>query len=241
MTLEDFIIATTKVKNVDELFSLYQHAMAQLGFDRLIFSLMTEHVMIGRPAGHGIISNYPDDWMAYYTEKQYEDLDPVRGGMFSTFSPFVWEDMEQKQPLTRQQASFMHEGKEAGLKSGVGIPLRGANGAIAGVGAASSQEGVDLDPVTLSKAHLLSTQFYTAFLYLEGGKSFTQEPISISDRERDVLQWTARGKTRAEIAIILGISPSTVNIHVNNILKKFDTNNIAVAAFKAMNMYLIQI
>lgn len=176
MTLEDFIIATTKVKNVDELFSLYQRAMAQLGFDRLIFSLMTEHVMIGRPAGHGIISNYPEDWMDYYVEKQYEDLDPVRGGMFSTFSPFVWEEMEQKQPLTRQQIFFMHEGKGAGLKNGVGIPLRGANGAIAGVGAASSQEGVELDPVTLSKAHLYSTQFYTAFLYLEGVSPLRKSP-----------------------------------------------------------------
>jgi len=240
MTVEEFIEASLGAKTVDELFGIYQKAMSQLGYDRLIFSLMTDHLSIGRKAGHGIISNYPDDWMKYYVEKNFAPLDPVRGGMFATVGPFLWDDMETSQPLTRQQARFMSEGREAGLFKGVGIPLRGVLGAIAGIGAASSNSQIDTDLVTLSKLNLISQQFYTVFLALEGGFSHT-ENIRLSDREREILQWSANGQTRKQIANTLGISPSTVDVHANSILKKFKTGNMTVAAFRAVNMYLIQL
>ena len=38
-------------------------------------------------------------------------------------------------------------------------------------------------------------------------------PVCLSHREREILQWTADGKSSGEIAIILSISESTVNFH----------------------------
>ncbi|MBI1214499.1 MAG: hypothetical protein GC185_01610 [Alphaproteobacteria bacterium] len=240
MQIEDFIIASLQATSVDELFALYKLAMGKLGLDRIVFSLMTNHLAIGREAGHGIVSNYPDDWMAYYMGKNYFDIDPVRSGIFASTLPFLWDDMEEHRPLTKEQQLLMHEGREAGLLRGIGIPLRAARGAIAGIGAASSDAQIDLDPETLAKAHLLSTQFYAAFLGMEE-KNAAPEDVQLSEREREILQWVARGKTRTETAVILGISPHTVNIHAANILKKFGTGNITVAAFRALNLHLIQL
>lgn len=240
MTLEEFVHASLKATTVEDLFALYQRAMAELGLDRLIFSLMTDHASIGRKAGHGIISNYPDEWMKYYLERNFAPLDPVRAGMFSTVGPFLWGEMETTQPLTRAQMLFMNEGREAGLHHGVGVPLRGINGAIAGIGAASTNAQIDLDPLTLSKVHLLSHQFYACFLNLEKPVAY-ESPPKLTDREREILQYTAHGLSRKQIAHKLGLSEGTVNIHHAHIREKFGTGNILVAAIRALSMYLIQL
>ncbi len=240
MHIEDFIVHSHSAVNVDQLFALYQRAMSELGYDRVVFSLMTDHPSINRKAGHGIASNYPDDWMQYYVEQEFEALDPVRAGMYATAGTFVWSDMQKSQPLTRSQHIFMNEAVDAGLHAGIGIPLRGTHGAIAGVGAASSDPHIEADQITRAKAQLFSTQFYNVYLTLE---SLTADmpPISITDREREILQLVAKGLTRKEIARELNISPNTVNIHNTKILKKFMTTSMTVATLRALRQYLIQV
>jgi DNA-binding CsgD family transcriptional regulator len=52
----------------------------------------------------------------------------------------------------------------------------------------------------------------------------------LSAREHDVLEWMTQGKTNAEIATILGISPHTVKRHVEKILRKLGVPNRSAAA-----------
>src|SRR5689334_19568655 len=112
--------------------------MARLGFDKLIFSLMTDHACIQKKAGHGIVLNYPEDWMKHYIQCRYDVFDPVRCGMFSSRSFFIWDDLLKHPSLNRNQVLCLKQGEDAGLRDGIGIPLRGPLGALAGVGAASS-------------------------------------------------------------------------------------------------------
>lgn len=58
--------------------------------------------------------------------------------------------------------------------------------------------------------------------------------MKFSKREREILKWTAEGKTSAEIAIILSISENTVNFHQKNMQKKFNApNKIQIACYAA--------
>lgn len=52
----------------------------------------------------------------------------------------------------------------------------------------------------------------------------------LTRRETEVLHWVKEGKTNAEIAIILSISPGTVKIHVEHILEKLGVANRHAAA-----------
>lgn len=240
MGIEEFIEASNKAASVDELFALYQQAMGDLGFDRLIFSLMTDHLAIQRRAGHGIILNYPDDWMKFYMEKKLEVLDPVRHKLYIAPGVFTWDSLNEHSTLTKTQSDCLLMGDEAGLHDGIGIPLRGPRGAIAGIGAASSGGGVNPDKNTLSRAQLLSQQFYTAFLCLEL-KPETLPFVRLSDREQEVLKWCAAGKTRQDIADIMVLSEDTISFHVKNILRKLEASNITLAVLKALHMGLIQV
>jgi len=62
------------------------------------------------------------------------------------------------------------------------------------------------------------------------------EPVraesQLTDRESEVLLWVARGKTNRDIAEILGMSPRTVNKHLEHIFEKLgvETRTAAAAA-----------
>lgn len=240
MGIEEFIDASNKATSVEELFALYKKAMADLGFDRLIFSLMTDHLMIGKRSGHGIILNYPEDWMEFYMERHFEVTDPVRHKMYTSPGVFTWRSLLQPDRLTKTQMLTLALGNEAGLHNGIGIPLRGPRGAIAGVGAASSAGGVAPDKNTLSRAQMLTQQFYTAFLGLEQ-KPQELPAIVLSDREQEVLKWCAAGKTRPEVGDIMCLSAHTIDYHLRNIMKKLEANSITLATLKALHMGLIQL
>jgi len=49
-------------------------------------------------------------------------------------------------------------------------------------------------------------------------------------RERDVLGWLARGKSNAEIGLILGITTATVGKHLEWIYPKLGVENRTAAA-----------
>jgi DNA-binding NarL/FixJ family response regulator len=56
----------------------------------------------------------------------------------------------------------------------------------------------------------------------------------ISGREAEVLSWVAKGKTNRDIAAILGLSPRTVNKHLEQVLAKLGVENRTAAAAAAL-------
>lgn len=59
------------------------------------------------------------------------------------------------------------------------------------------------------------------------------EPLGLTHREAEVLAWVAQGKTNAEIGLILGISPRTVQNHLAHIYVKLGVETRVAAAVRA--------
>jgi len=57
-----------------------------------------------------------------------------------------------------------------------------------------------------------------------------QDAFDLTARESEVLVWLARGKSNAEIAMILNISPRTINTHLVQIFRKLGVENRTSAA-----------
>ncbi len=70
-------------------------------------------------------------------------------------------------------------------------------------------------------------------------KSPAQVQQELTAREREVLRWTAAGKTSYEIGVILGIATRTVNFHISIILLKLDAINKTQAVVKAVMFDLL--
>ena len=62
----------------------------------------------------------------------------------------------------------------------------------------------------------------------------------LTPREREVLTWTAAGKTAPEIAIILALSQSTITQYVKSACKKLDATNKSHAVAIAVSRNIIK-
>jgi DNA-binding CsgD family transcriptional regulator len=81
------------------------------------------------------------------------------------------------------------------------------------------------------------------FAAAEWRRSTAQEAggSAISSREADCLQWAAAGKTSQECAVILGLSPHTVNQHLASAAEKLGAVNRVQAIAKAVRAGLVNL
>lgn len=71
------------------------------------------------------------------------------------------------------------------------------------------------------------------------GRHDQRQGEALSEREIDCLNWTAAGKTSAEISEILGLSEHTINHYLNRATRKLDTVNRTQAVAKAIRTGII--
>ncbi len=90
----------------------------------------------------------------------------------------------------------------------------------------------ELNELTMVSLHLLD-----AYNRLKQSKAPEAAPLSA--REREVVRWTAQGKTSIEIGQILSLSDHTVNAYMTSAIKKLDCVNRTQLVAKAIRMKLI--
>lgn len=67
-----------------------------------------------------------------------------------------------------------------------------------------------------------------------GDVTALRQRFSLTGREAEVLMWVARGKSNRDIGTILGLSPRTVNKHLEQVFAKLGVENRAAAAALAI-------
>jgi DNA-binding CsgD family transcriptional regulator len=65
---------------------------------------------------------------------------------------------------------------------------------------------------------------------LRNGDTARLLDAALTQRESEVLSWVAKGKTNRDIAEILGMSPRTVNKHLEHIFDKLGVETRSAAA-----------
>jgi DNA-binding response OmpR family regulator len=70
----------------------------------------------------------------------------------------------------------------------------------------------------------------------EADRTTLQQAFSLTAREAEVLLWISRGKSNRDIGEILGISPRTVNKHLEQVFVKLGVENRAAAAAAAVRV-----
>ena len=206
MRISEFIEGSNAAKSVEDLFQLLERACSPYGFDRLAYGVLTNHVIyrsqsIEAPA---VALNYPDDWVKHYFANRYQEIDPIVVHSPSMRRPFAWNRLHELVELTPVQRRFMMESAEAGLNDGLTVPLHGPFGNVAVVCAASSI-GNPEGEVHSGQFAAIAAQFHNAYSDLVLGLRPLTAP-QITERERECLLWSARGKSSWDIGQIISIS-----------------------------------
>ena len=242
-----YIEKMNEASSVEELFDLYRKATAEYGYDRVMYSSVTNDLENEQNKTPCLAGNYPEDWIKHYVENGYIQIDPVRRcGPFAK-RPFTWQSLKKLYKLSKKQEMVLSLSEEAGLHGGIGIPCHSKKGELIGVGMASSVKGTEPEE-HIGKLHVLTTIFHTIYQTLSE-KNISQnssdllEDISVlplTSREQEVLLWSMKGKSNWDISKILNISEHGVDFHVRSILKKLEVNSKLTAAVKALSLGLIK-
>jgi DNA-binding CsgD family transcriptional regulator len=74
----------------------------------------------------------------------------------------------------------------------------------------------------------------------QNGPTAKSSCIELSGRQIEALTWVARGKTSAEIAIILGLAKRTVDFHIESACMKLGVTRRVEAVLKAALRRMIE-
>ncbi len=238
MRLLDFIEQTNCAATPGELTALFKTAISDRGYNRFAYGALTNYSQykfktpFQPPA---VILEYPPDWVEYYFDKGYENIDPIISRTPVMRWPFLWNDLPH---LSQEQRRFMDEAKEAGLGGGVCVPLHGPFGDTFAMSYGTDHQDVAPREV-IDQLHVIAAQFHTAFLRLAVEDQEGSPLVRLTPRETECLIWTARGKSSWDIGMILNISEHTASFHIKNAMAKLQSSTRILAIVKALRMGLI--
>lgn len=226
--LFDLIESFQDASNELILFKKIADVAGNMGFEYCCYG-MRSPIPISRPAIL-VFDTYPRGWMAHYKTEGYMEIDPtVRAGLRSS-QLIVWSNM-----VFADTPELWLDVHEFGMRGGIAKSSR-TSGNITGLLtlARPGQEVTEDEALALeANVNDLSWVSHTLMSRYIVPKLVPEANVVLTAREREVLRWTAEGKTANEIGDILSISDRTVNFHVNNILTKLESINKTQAVVKA--------
>jgi LuxR family transcriptional regulator len=215
-------------------FDILHELVEQMGFDYYAFGMRLP-LPVTKPqlVQH---DNYPPAW-----SRPKAAVSALLVGTAGTHgarsaSPFVWSNDFPAAHLT-----FWDDAKAHGLKAGWGQACHGPMGISSVLNIATADPELslrqldDLSPqlswLTQAAHRRLSTLLVPKYL--------PEARISLTQKEAEILRWTADGKTSSAIGRALYISERTVNFHMEHILQKLAAPNKTAAALKAAMLGLL--
>ncbi len=175
-----------------------------------------------------LISTYPPTWTAHYLSKRYERLDPVIRRALQVTEPFEWGKEAAGETLSDEQRQLFEEAARFGIRYGFTIPIHDGRGPVAAVTFASDEQSPRFKQCVESHRRVL--QLMALYFHANACRKLRTDRmidgVALSPREYECLQWSASGKSAADIGEILGISRRTAAFHLDNARAKLGVSSL---------------
>lgn len=241
--MREFIEDAGRATSLPVLLASFEQAVRRLDFEHYSFSCWEAKAGSGAAAAgeHRILAqNYPPTWVDRYRDRDYFTKDPVIRHARGTVRPFQWSDLAAQG--SREEA-LLQEACAAGLSEGMAVPIHEPWGRIYLTTLATRRAGSPawLDEEQLRiRAHVLAVVFHARYAAL-GGLQAQDRLVGLTPRESECLGWVAQGKSSWDIGQLMAVSEHTVNFHLKNAMRKFDTASRVTAAVRAASLGLIHL
>lgn len=178
---------------------------------------------------------YPQAWQQHYAKMGFHRLDPTINSARRSIAPVNWARLERD----IDYLTVFRDAREFGISDqGVTIPVRGPYGDFGGLSFTNGGDKSAWSALCRENMHLwqaLSVHVHDLVIKSDSFSSLLRGP-SLSSREREILQWTAEGKSQQDIADILAISHRTVEVHLRSARHKLYALTTAQAVGRAISM-----
>ncbi len=235
MDFADKLCGHSRAKHAVGIFAEY---MRYYGFDDFIVCSQRANQEMPEPLAFS--ETWPKEWYKRYIDREYYRHDPImKYGRSHRQEVFNWRDALEKTGSNSPAHVIFSEQGYFGLKHGYSIPLFLPDGdfAIVQMGGEADNKLSEKDKSIL----ILASRFLIDILRIEAYGSPRYFGEDLSPREREVLLWTASGKTTWEISKILQVAERTVICHQESARRKLGSANPAHSVALAMQRGLIHI
>lgn len=181
---------------------------------------------------------FPEDWVCHYIDEKLFLIDPIPEFALQTAQPFFWHDIEKLKRLISTQSDYMEELRAAGVGEGLALQVFGPTLRHGYVGLGFGGERREVNPVQLT-----NFQWVAQLAHLRYCELVPIDPVAgvaLSHRERQILEWIARGKSNPVIGEILGLSSHTVDAYIRRIFAKLEVSDRTTAAIRGIGSGLIK-
>jgi LuxR family transcriptional regulator len=204
-----------------------------LGFEHVAYGFQSA-LPFSRPK-ITLLNNYPRSWQERYAQAGYLLVDPTVAHGRRSQVPIIWADQ-----VFADAQSLWDEARAHGLR--VGWAQSSLDGLGAGGMITLSRCCQSLTPQELD-AKQLRMRWLVQVAHLAFSRLLRCDPTTglyaLSNRELEVLKWSADGKSAQDIADILGVSKNTVDFHIKNSVTKLQVPNKIAAVVRAAFLGLL--
>ena len=204
--------------------ALYKHTLKQImlyGFDHFFFSITPNLGNIQTDSK--IITSYPDEFIQCYASNPLLNKNAIINHCQASIEPIIWDES-----AFINSPHFSKGAQTFGVNYGWSQAVHDAKGAVSILTLIRRTQPVSSQEFNEKAGDILwlCNQLHSAIAVRFSSYHTMTEPIArLSVRESEVLKWTAQGKTASDIAMILSLTPRTVNFHISSVMRKMGANN----------------
>lgn len=211
----DFIEGLDRLDTPEAVLDTMLRVVSRFGFEWLAFTGILPKP--GETLDDLILAHHsPDGLHDLYTTRDYVRVDPNMRRALRSSSPFDWTWEDYGDEYGPRSTEVMRVLAEHTMERGFFVPVHGAGGYEAAVAMAGTD--VDLAAEAKPGLHLMSLYAFERVRQLLGGRPEGKPPLT--PREREVLAWSAQGKSAWEIGTILSVGKRTVDEHAQTAMRK---------------------
>ncbi|KPP88457.1 MAG: LuxR family transcriptional regulator [Rhodobacteraceae bacterium HLUCCA08] len=227
--------ALTNAPSVENLWQLHCDKLAEIGFDRLIygFTRYRSGGSLGDPQDWIILTNHGDDYMEGFIGQGLYYNAPMLDWALRNEGAASWAMIGQNGTLDDNAQKVVDFNKKHGVTAGYTVSFRSVSERTKGAMALTARAGLDqpaTDALWAEKGREIIVMCNVVHLKL---LTLPYAARPLTKRQREVLQWVGDGKTTADIALLLELTPATVEKHLRLAREALDVETTAQAVLKA--------
>lgn len=218
---------TTPTASVQGVFARVEKAALALGFEHVAYGFQAPYP-VTKPQ-ITLLNNYPRAWQERYAQAGYLRCDPTVAHGRRCETPVLWSNK-----TFCDAPQLWADAQDLGLR--VGWAQSSLDGTGAGSMLTLSRCKGELTPQELT-AREQQMRWLVQVVHVSCSRVLLKQTAdtlpTLSRREREVLKWTADGKSAQDIADILLLSKHAVDFHIKNVSNKLQVTNKTAAVARA--------
>lgn len=231
--------ALMAASSIEEVWTLHCEHMKAFGFDRLIygFTRFKTPTSFGERQDALILSNHDPKYLeTFFAEDLFRDAPMTYWAEHNTgaCSWSVRSKIAENGALLEKAKRVQKLNESFGITAGITISFKGLiPGGFGAIGMAA-EPGISQAKVDRNwDKHGEELLVYNNTMHLRILTLPSSDRHRLTERQREVLEWIARGKTVSEVGALIGRKPATVEKHLRLAREALNADTTAQAVLKA--------